>query len=80
MSIFNRLFGRPAPPPPAKIVYRKRGTIVLEGEATILDEDGNVIPPRPGKKPGIVKLCGCGRSREKPYCDGSHKLEVRSEK
>ena len=77
MSLFSRLFGPPAPPPPpppARIVWRKRGTIIVQGEATIYDEDGNALPPRLSKTPGVVKLCGCGRSKEKPYCDGSHKL------
>jgi CDGSH-type Zn-finger protein len=74
MSLFSRLFGPPPPPPPIKIVYRKRGTLLVEGGVTIVDEDGHVIPLRPGIQPGTVKLCGCGKSKGKPYCDGSHKL------
>lgn len=74
MSLFSRLFGPPAPPPPpVRIVYRKRGTLLVEGDVTIVDEEGHVLPLRPGIQPGTVKLCGCGRSKEKPYCDGSHK-------
>jgi CDGSH-type Zn-finger protein len=73
MSLFSRLFG-PPPPPPVKIVYRKRGTLLVEGGVIIVDEDGHVIPLRPARQPGTVKLCGCGKSKEKPYCDGSHKL------
>jgi CDGSH-type Zn-finger protein len=67
---------------PMTIVFKRRGTIVLEGPVIVLDEDGQVMPQPAGKRPGILKLCGCGRSETKPFCDGSHKKgeEVRSEK
>lgn len=62
-------------PGPLTIVFKKKGTIVIEGAVIVRDEEGNAVPIRPSKTPGVVKLCGCGRSREKPFCDGSHKLE-----
>ena len=66
-------------PEPTPIVWkRKKGTIVIEGPVVIRDEDGTEIPQPPAKHPGIVKLCGCGKSAEKPFCDGSHR-GVRSE-
>jgi CDGSH-type Zn-finger protein len=59
---------------PFSVIWkRKKGTIVLEGPVIIRDEDGVEVPQPPAKHPGIVKLCGCGRSRNKPFCDGSHK-------
>ncbi len=69
-------------------MFRKRGTIIVEGAVEVRDEDGNAVPVPPGKHPGIVKFCGCGKSLTKPFCDGSHKAgmappesgEVRSEK
>ena len=62
-----------SPERPLSIVYKKKGTIVIEGAVIIRDTDGNEIPQPPPKHPGIVKLCGCGRSQTKPFCDGSHK-------
>lgn len=59
--------------PPMTIIYKKKGTLVVEGAIVVRDEDGNEIAQPPAKHPGIVKLCGCGRSAEKPFCDGSHK-------
>jgi len=38
------------------------------GTADFVDQDGNVIETKTD-----FKLCGCGRSKEKPFCDGSHK-------
>lgn len=59
---------------PLTIVWkRKKGTLVVEGAIRVVDEDGNEIPQPPAKHPGIVKLCGCGRSGTPPFCDGSHK-------
>lgn len=64
---------------PASIVFRKRGTIIVEGAVRVRDEDGNEVPIPPGKHPGIVKFCGCGRSLHKPFCDGSHKALMAQE-
>jgi CDGSH-type Zn-finger protein len=36
----------------------------------ILDADGRVIEPEPGKP---ISLCRCGRSARKPFCDTAHK-------
>jgi len=58
---------------PIEISFKKKGTIYIEGQAIVRDEDGNVVPIPPFKQPGVIKLCGCGRSENKPFCDGSHK-------
>jgi CDGSH-type Zn-finger protein len=61
-------------PIPTRVVWkRKKGTIVIEGAVIVHDEDGNLLPLPIQKHAGIVKFCGCGRSKEKPFCDGSHK-------
>lgn len=58
---------------PVRITIRPSGSIVIEGDVTISDNDGNPLTPPVVKTPGIVKLCGCGTSKTKPFCDGSHK-------
>ena len=34
----------------------------------MVDADGNVLETLENPK-----FCGCGQSKEKPFCDGSHK-------
>ncbi len=60
---------------PITIVFKKKGTILIEGAVIVRDEDGNTIT-LPPKHIGLLKLCGCGKSLEKPFCDGSHKSAV----
>jgi CDGSH iron-sulfur domain-containing protein 3 len=52
------------------ITVRDNGPLRLQGEFEIVDADGNVFPNKP-----TVSLCRCGLSKNKPYCDGSHKGE-----
>ena len=42
----------------------------IEGDFEIVDRDGNVYNLA-GRT--VVSLCRCGRSQNKPFCDGSHK-------
>lgn len=46
------------------------GPLKLEGEFEIKDQSGNVHEST-GKK--AVFLCRCGKSANKPFCDGAHK-------
>lgn len=57
----------------ADIVIRMRdnGPFVVEGTFTLNDADGNSFA-LPTNKPAIA-LCRCGNSKNKPFCDGSHK-------
>jgi CDGSH-type Zn-finger protein len=50
---------------------RENGPLVVMGPVTVVDHRGNVFTPPPGKD--SVALCRCGSSRNKPFCDGSHR-------
>jgi CDGSH-type Zn-finger protein len=61
---------------PVRITVKANGPLVIEGPVTIMDADGNPLTPPPAKTPGVIKLCRCGRSGNKPFCDGSHRLAL----
>ncbi|CAB4637117.1 unannotated protein [freshwater metagenome] len=46
----------------------KSGSIRITGTIDIVDSEGNVTGTLENPK-----FCGCGQSKEKPLCDGSHK-------
>ena len=56
-----------------RITWKPSGPYVIEGPVEIRDNNGDPIEPPPAKIPGQINLCGCGMSRTKPFCDGSHK-------
>lgn len=60
-------------PATVTITLRPAGPIVIEGPVVIRNNAGDVIEPPPTKIPGQIKLCGCGFSKNRPFCDGSHK-------
>ena len=64
--------------PRVSIRWKPTGPYVIEGPVVVRDNEGNELVPPPAKIPGQIKLCGCGRSQTKPFCDGTHKT-VRSE-
>lgn len=53
-----------------KITVLSNGSLKIDGDFEITDKEGNIynLQGRP-----IVSLCRCGRSTNKPFCDGSHK-------
>jgi CDGSH-type Zn-finger protein len=53
-----------------KITVRTDGSIRVEGDFEIVDQDGHVFGLAGRNKIG---LCRCGHSETKPFCDGSHK-------
>ena len=59
-------------PNPVVITIKPSGSISIEGEVVLQDRDGNLIPRPVEKRPGIVKLCGCGHSKTHSFCDGTH--------
>jgi CDGSH-type Zn-finger protein len=46
------------------------GPYLVRGDFQLLDQDGKEIPLRRN----VIALCRCGRSRTRPFCDGTHKL------
>src|ERR1700733_12583197 len=53
-----------------KITVNSNGSLKLEGDFELVDKNGNVYGLA-GR--GVVSVCRCGRSQNKPFCDGSHK-------
>ncbi len=61
------------PTSPLVVTVKPHGTIVVPVPVVVRDLEGKELPIPPFKQPGVVKFCGCGRSGNKPFCDGSHK-------
>ena len=55
--------------PAAIITIRNNGSIRVEGDFQILDQEG-----KPFDLSGrtTISLCRCGQSSNKPFCDGTH--------
>ena len=60
----------PIKPEGARITPYRDGPLLVRGDFVIEDQDGNAVDP--GRE--VVALCRCGKSRIRPFCDGSHKL------
>jgi len=58
-----------APDGKLRVDARENGPLWLSGPFAIRSADGNTMLA--GTK---TKLCRCGQSQSKPFCDGSHKL------
>jgi CDGSH-type Zn-finger protein len=54
----------------ARITPYRDGPLLIRGPFTLSDQDGNEIEL--GRE--TVALCRCGKSRIRPFCDGTHKL------
>jgi len=54
----------------ALITPYRDGPLLVRGPFAMVDQDGREIEL--GRE--TVALCRCGRSRSKPFCDGTHKL------
>ncbi len=56
---------------PTKITFRNNGSIKVEGDFELYDQDGNKFDLS-GRT--AIALCRCGHSNNKPFCDSTHKL------
>ena len=50
---------------------RENGPLLVQLPVKIVDHLGNEFTVPPGKD--NIALCRCGQSKNKPFCDGSHK-------
>jgi CDGSH-type Zn-finger protein len=56
--------------PGATITPYRDGPLLVRGDFELVDQEGNPIDAR--RK--TIALCRCGRSRLRPFCDGTHTL------
>jgi CDGSH-type Zn-finger protein len=54
----------------ARITAYRDGPLIVRGPFRLEDQDGN--PIEAGRE--TIALCRCGKSRLRPFCDGTHKL------
>lgn len=59
-----------------RITVNDNGSLRVEGDVEIVDKNGGVYNLQ-GRE--IISLCRCGHSRNKPFCDGSHKSNFEHE-
>jgi CDGSH-type Zn-finger protein len=55
---------------PATITPYRDGPLLIRGPFRMVDQDGREIDV----DRRTVALCRCGKSRLRPFCDGTHKL------
>jgi CDGSH-type Zn-finger protein len=53
-----------------RITSYRDGPLIVRGPFRLEDQDGN--PIESGRE--TIALCRCGKSRMRPFCDGTHKL------
>ncbi len=53
-----------------RITPHRDGPLIVRGDFELTDQDGNAIDP--GRE--VIALCRCGKSRTRPFCDGSHQV------
>jgi CDGSH-type Zn-finger protein len=55
---------------PVTITPYPDGPYLVRGDFVVQDQEGNELPLRRE----TIALCRCGKSRMRPFCDGTHKL------
>ena len=58
------------PDPDTLITAYRDGPLLVRGPFRLVDQDGNEIETGDS----TVALCRCGKSRLRPFCDGTHNL------
>jgi CDGSH-type Zn-finger protein len=54
----------------ATLTPYRDGPYLLRGDFRLLDQEGNEI----ALSRRTIALCRCGKSRMRPFCDGTHRL------
>lgn len=55
---------------PVTITPYPDGPYLVRGDFVVTDQEGNELPT----ERRTIALCRCGKSRIRPFCDGTHKL------
>ena len=56
--------------PEVSITPYRDGPLLVRGPVVLRDQDGNAIEA--GRS--TIALCRCGKTRQAPFCDGTHQL------
>jgi CDGSH-type Zn-finger protein len=56
--------------PDTRITPYRDGPLIVRGPFVLEDQDGKPIDA--GRE--TIALCRCGKSRMRPFCDGTHRL------
>jgi CDGSH-type Zn-finger protein len=56
--------------PATRIIVNNNGSLRIEGDFEIVDQQGRAFGLG-GRS--TITLCRCGHSKNKPFCDGSHR-------
>ncbi|MDA0169506.1 CDGSH iron-sulfur domain-containing protein [Solirubrobacter taibaiensis] len=60
------------PDPETVITPYRDGPLLIRGSFKLLDQNGEEIPA--AGRETTVALCRCGKSRMRPFCDGTHNV------
>ena len=55
---------------PTRVMIKNNGSIHIEGDFELFDQNGGKFDLG-GRT--LIKLCRCGQSNDKPFCDSAHK-------
>jgi CDGSH-type Zn-finger protein len=59
-----------ARPLEVRVTPYRDGPLIVRGATRIVDANGAELTPRRD----AIAVCRCGKSRLRPFCDGTHKL------
>lgn len=54
----------------AAFTFKPGGSLKITGDFIIKDHQGRIIPSGDS-----IKLCRCGKTKEQPFCDNTHRTK-----